>query len=323
VSERGGLLKRNSVACQEKDWFSVHSAVPFNQPKLCPNATWNPNAITFATNSTVGSSPRSIFIINNNTIIVPSQTNGQILIWSNGSSNPPSIIRANLLSPWNVFVTIDDQILTDNNLPSSRIDRWTLNGTLLDSPMSICSGCAGLFVDINSDLYCSQYTRHQVLKKSLNDQNKAIVIAAGTGCNGSSSYMLSLPNGIFVTENLDLYVADWENNRVQLFRSGELNGTTVAGATVAGTITLYHPISIILDADGYLFILDGGNSRVVRSGLYGFRCLVGCSGSSGASSDQLFWPEAMSFDIDGNLFVTDTYNHRIQKFMLSNNNCGE
>ena len=41
--------------------------------------------------------------------------------------------------------------------------------------------------------------------------------------------MMSHPVGIFVTIDLDLYVADYSNNRVQLFRSGERNGTAVAG----------------------------------------------------------------------------------------------
>ena len=143
--------------------------------------------------------------------------------------------------------------------------------------MSIGARCAGLFVDVNNDLYCSQDSRNQVLKKSLNDPRKATSIIAGTGGSGSASHMLNAPNGVFVTENLDLYVADYNNHRIQLFRSGELNGTTVVGAAAPGTISLYKPVSIVLDADGYLFIVDRGNHRIVGSGPYGFRCLVGCS----------------------------------------------
>ena len=195
--------------------------------------------------------------------------------------------------------------------------------TPLASPMSVCSTCSGLFIDINNDLYCSQYSLHQVVKKSLNDRTKSTFIAAETGCAGSASHMLNDPNGIFVTESLDLYVAEYGNNRVQLFRYGEMNGTTVAGSAAAGTITLSGPTGVAFDADGYLFILDGRNSRIVGSGPYGFRCLVGCSGSSGSASDRLSSPQGMSFDVEGNIFVADTGNTRIQKFMLSNNICGE
>ena len=322
------VLLERTLRCKESELISIGishllSVRSFNQPKFCPNATWNPNATTLASSGTVGSFPRSMFITTNNLIVVPNRSNGQIIVWSNGSSNPTSIIPANLSDPWSVFVTNDNQIFVDNNSPNNRIDKWALNMTLFDSPMSIGTQCAGLFVDINNDLYCAQDNRHQVLKKSLNDPTKATIIAAGTSCNGSGSYTLSFPNGIFVTENLDLYVADWGNNRIQLFRSGELNGTTVTGNGSIGTIALYHPTSIVLDTDGYLFIADSGNNRIVGSGPYGFRCLVGCSGSAGVLSNQLNTPRLLSFDIHGNIFVADSSNNRIQTFLLLSNTCGK
>jgi hypothetical protein len=279
--------------------------------------------MTFATSSIIGSSPRGIFITTNNTIVVPNRSNGQIIIWSNGSFSPPSTILANLLGPWSVFVTGDNQIFVDNNSLNSRVERWTFNETRLESPMLIGTHCAGLFVDINNDLYCSQDNRNQVLKKSLNDPRIATSIIAGTGGAGSTSYMLSSPNGIFVTENLDLYVADFSNHRIQLFRSGERNGTTVVGATAPGTISLNQPMSIVIDADGYLFIVDRGYHRIVGSGPYGFRCLVGCSQSAGALAHELNEPQFLSFDIDGNMFITDERNGRIQKFLLLNNTCSK
>jgi hypothetical protein len=113
-----------------------------------------------------------------------------------------------------------------------------------------------------------------------------------------------------------LYVADWGNNRIQLFQSGELNGFTVAGNTSPNfTITLYQPTGIVLDGDNYLFIVDSGNNRIVGSGSNGFRCLVGCGGS-GSASNQLNFPGTLSFDSFGNMFVTDVNNSRVQKFDL-------
>ena len=126
-----------------------------------------------------------------------------------------------------------------------------------------------------------------------------------------------------MTENLDLYVADFNNDRIQLFRDEELNATTVVGAAAPGTISLYRPISIVVDADGYLFIVDRGNHRIVGSGPYGFRCLVGCSQVAGALADQLNSPRVPSFDSYGNIFVTDEQNGRIQMFLLLNNTCGK
>jgi DNA-binding beta-propeller fold protein YncE len=132
--------------------------------------------------------------------------------------------------------------------------------------------------------------------------------------------MLYNPQGIFVDSNLNLYVADFSNNRIQFFLAGQLSGTTIAGNGVS--ISLYGPSGITLDADGYLFTVDCSNSRVVGSGPNGFRCLVGCSGY-GSASDQLWNPQGLSFDSYGNMFVTDGSNYRIQKFFLATNSCGK
>ena len=79
--------------------------------------------------------------------------------------------------------------------------------------------------------------------------------------------------------NFDLYIADYLNHRVQLWRSGESNGITVAGnGSPNPTIDLDHPTAVVLDAGKYLFIVDSANDRIVGSGLNGFRCLVGCFG---------------------------------------------
>ena len=133
--------------------------------------------------------------------------------------------------------------------------------------MPVCARCAGIFVDLNNNLYCSTHYQHQVVSQSLTDPSSPLTIAAGTGCSGSASNMLDEPFGIFVTTSLDLYVADSRNDRIQLFRRGETNGTTVAGNRSSGTtFPLRRPTGVVLDADGYLFIVDSGNNRIVGSG---------------------------------------------------------
>ena len=231
-------------------------------------------------------------------------------------------ISANLSNTFSLFVTDEGEIVVDNGSPSMRVERLTSNETQLPSPMSICSQCYGLFVDSNDQLYCSQRDFHQVLRRSLQSPSSPTMIVAGTGCNGSTSTTLNGPWGIFVTVKFDLYVADSTNDRVQLFRQGEINATTV---TINGTngiiIILDGPTGVILDGDGYLFIVDSNNHRVIGSDRWSFRCLVGCSGGGSSASDQLRFPRTMNFDRDGNLLVLDPNNHRVQKFLLATNSC--
>jgi DNA-binding beta-propeller fold protein YncE len=133
--------------------------------------------------------------------------------------------------------------------------------------------------------------------------------------------MLFEPRGIFVNTNLDLYVADYANHRIQLFPPGQFNGLTVANTS--NTITLNYPTGVVLDADNYLYIVDQDESRILGSGPNGLRCLVGCDTGRGSASNQLKSPQRLAFDSFGNIYVTDTYNYRIQKFVLSSNTCSK
>jgi hypothetical protein len=82
------------------------------------------------------------------------------------------------------------------------------------------------------------------------------------------------PNEIFDNINLDLYVADCYNDRIQLFHPGQSNGITVAGSqSLTPTIALLRPTGGILNGNNYLYIADGSSPT-------GFHCLFGCSGSS-------------------------------------------
>ena len=189
--------------------------------------------------------------------------------------------------------------------------------------MNVESSCDGLFVDINETLYCSMFDRHTVVKRGLHDIGMTPTIAAGTGTRGFAPNELRNPIGIFVDVNFDVYVADCNNHRVQLFPSGQRNARTIAGnGSLNFTTTLNCPSAILLDAEKYFFIVEKNTHRIVGSGPYGFRCLVGCDGR-GSQSNQLYTPRTLSFDTYGNMFVTDQTNNRVQKFLLSNSSCGK
>ncbi|CAF1032017.1 unnamed protein product [Adineta steineri] len=297
-------------------------ALSFNQPKFCSGAIWISNGITIANQSIVGQSPIAIFVDTNNTIYVAHRQNSIIVIWREESISPTHIIYGNFIQSASVFVTSNGDIYIDDGRTNYRVQKWIAESNTFVTVMNVNSSCLGLFVDINDTLYCSMADHHQVVKRSLNDAvMNSNLVAAGNGSAGPASNQLSLPFGIFVDINLDLYVADADNNRIQLFQSGELDGITVAGYTSLNpTIILRGPSGIILDAEKYLFILDIANSRIVGSDLNGFRCLVGCYGT-GTQSNQLINPFSFSFDHSGNIFVTDQGNHRIQKFKYLKRYC--
>lgn len=294
-----------------------------NQPKLCASATWHPYAVTFADSNKVGSQPNTVFVDGNNSVYVAVNQFNEVLVWKENDTVPVRNISAGLSSPHGLFVTASGDIYVDNG-SNGRVDKWSVNNTVGTMVMNVSACCDSLFVDSNETLYCTIGGIHQVVKQLLSVNSGTMpIIAAGGVTSGNTSLLLDNPRGVYVDQGLNLYVADAGNNRIQRFRSGELNATTVAGAGAPGTVTLNCPQGVTLDADGFMFITDSGNHRIIGSGPNGFRCIVGCTGLGGPALNQLNGSWGFSFDRYGNLFVSDRDNSRIQKFYLATNSCGK
>ena len=296
----------------------------YNQPKLCTFATWNDSAVTFANLSSVGNLTNNIFVDNSNTVYAAVTDSNLVMKWKKANITQASSITAGLSLPNALFVTDGGDIIVDNGAQNGRVDKWSVNSTTGVPVMYVPKQCFGLFVDGNNNLYCSLRDFHHVLSTSLmNNGSNSSTMVAGTGHHGSSVNQLADPNGIFVNSNFSLYVADCGNNRIQRFDRGLVNGKTVAGNGSSPPISLNQPTGVVLDGYGYLYIVDSGNNRIIGSSSKGFRCVAGCTGSSGPAADQLNRPRSISFDSRGNIYVADTGNNRIQKFILTDNFCSE
>jgi len=239
----------------------------------------------------------------------------------NNSVNPTKQINTNQFTQLSIFVTSNSDIYTTSINSPFPINRWLSNETNTSATIAYSdSNSYGIFIDINNTLYFSTDNIHKVLSKSLSSSSDILTLVAGTNVAGITANMLDSPHGLFVDVNFDLYVADWGNHRVQLFRQGQQNAITVAGSgSLNVTITLYRPNHVVLDMDKYLFIVDQYNNRIIGSNEDGFHCIVGCTGSSGLFVNTLNKPSNMAFDSFGNIYVVDEFNHRIQKFLRLNN----
>lgn len=315
------ILKKKKKKKKKDDCFAFLSVTgpSYNQPKFCPTAVWNPDAVTFADSSVVGFNPNSVFVSVNNTVYVMATDLNQVEIWLEGDSMPTMTLSADFNSSYAIFASIIGDVYIDNGAFNNQVDKWTLNAPNSTVEMYISGYCFSLFIDTDDNLYCSIESEHRVVKKAINNDANTSLTVAGTGTAGSASNMLNGPRGIFVDLKFNLYVADCQNNRIQQFKSGQLNGITVD----VGTITFSCPTGLTLDIKGYLFITDYYNHRIIGSGPNGYRCIAGCTGTTGSQSDQLNNPSSLSFDSYGSLFVADMANSRIQKFILATNSCGK
>lgn len=296
----------------------------YNQPKLCTDAIWSINATTLITNVTLGGSPFTVFIDGINNLYVGSQNRGSIAIRPSDNALFTRNITGNFNRSSSFFVAINGDVYIDNGLIHGRVNRWIFNSSTLVTALNVNGSCFGLFLDINNLLYCSLRDFHQVIRSVSSSDPSNSTVVAGTGVAGPSPNMLNQPQGIYVDSNLNLYVADCGNNRVQLFSQSSSNGLTVVGNGSSQTsISLNCPTSVTLDQNGYLFVVDSNNHRIIGSNANGYQCVAGCPGGSpGSTASQLSSPQTMAFDSYGNIYVTDRNNNRLQLFSIRKTPCG-
>ena len=245
----------------------------------------------------------------------------RILVWFEGSVPPSKNITGNLKNTTTVFVTVNGDVYVDTKPNETRyVEKWTMNATNGTTSMYVEDNCYGLFVDVYESIYCSLPSKDKVVQRSVSDDLEISRVVAGNGTARLAPNTLDTPRGIFIDTNLSLYVADCGNNRIQRFQFGQVDGLAVAGKGALQTYALNCPSSVVLDADGYLFIVETAKNRVVGSGPNGFRCIIACAEVNGSAPNQLSNPRVLSFDSYGNLYVTDGFNNRIQKFTLRSNN---
>lgn len=298
--------------------------ISYNRPKLCPYARWSANITVIANEITVGTDPWGVFVDKNNTLYVMARSRDQIVIWREGATNPTRTVDIGSDRQTNLFVTVNGEIYFDQKKSGIfSVQKWSRNGTPTTTVMNLDGRCYGLFVDIYENIYCSRNETHQIVKQSSNDNTAQSTVIAGNGTKGSSNQTLSYPHGIFVTVEFDLYVADCGNDRVQLFKKDSREGITVVGRGINTTANLDCPVSVILDQDGFLFIVDYHNHRIVVSDSTGFRCIPQCNSSANSLSGPLrIHPQTISFDRYGNIYATDGSNNRILKIHYGTQNCG-
>lgn len=122
---------------------------------------------------------------------------------------------------------------------------------------------------------------------------------------------LNKPKSISTFSNTIVYVADTDNNQIQVFKS---DGTFVTtwGSLGSGNGQFNHPQGIAVDSNGSVYVADTNNHRVQKFSPDGL--LITKWGSQGSGDGQFEGPTGIATDSSGNVYVADTYNHRVQKF---------
>ena len=160
---------------------------------------------------------------------------------------------------------------------------------------------------------------------------------AGNGTVGYSgdggaatSAQLNQTQGVATDSAGNLYIADWQNNRVRKVDAATGVITTIAGTGTAGYsgdgaaatgAMLKGPTGVLVDSSENVYIADQANNRVrkIDAGTGVITTIAGngttgFSGDGGAATNAaMFSPTDLIFDSAGDLYISDDGNHRIRK----------
>lgn len=156
-------------------------------------------------------------------------------------------------------------------------------------------------IDASTNVYLSDYGNSRITKW-LVSATTGTVVACNNGA-GSGLNQMSAQWGIFVDSSTNyLYICDRVNERVLRWLSGATSGTIVAGVTGTSGSTatlLNNPGAVHLDSNGYMYVLDGSNYRVLRFLIGNTTGTTIVSFSTGTAANQLSgsnFPFLMRFD---------------------------
>ena len=240
--------------------------------QIPPCAIWNQTGITVAgnANGTAGNDPRSlnttvsIFVDNNYTLYVCDRENHRIMKYEVNATTGTVVAGTGMpgSGPTELYepkgVAVDQMgavIVADSS--NYRIQRFPL-GSLVGTTIAINSSnnllgqTRDLHIDVNNGIYVTDSDYSRIVKFYPN--NGVGVVLAGSSGPGIGADQLDQPYGNFIDGNETLYIADFGNQRIQMWLHGATNGSTVAGVTNSSGSSLTRlksPRGVIVDNNGY------------------------------------------------------------------------
>ncbi|MFN8273556.1 MAG: T9SS type A sorting domain-containing protein [Flavobacteriaceae bacterium] len=148
----------------------------------------------------------------------------------------------------------------------------------------------------------------------------------GLGINAS----FNSPYGIAVNTNGDVYVADYQNNKIRKINSlgvvstfsGNGNGESIDGQGILASFN--RPVSLTIDPSGSILVADFYGHKIRKITPNGNVTTIAGNGEDGntdgsALESSFSYPVGVVTDASGNIFIADQNNHKIRKISTDGN----
>jgi len=308
---------------------SITATRVYGQPDMSSNSA---NRGGTPNNNTL-ENPSAVALDSSNNLYIADASNNRVLYFEGTSTTATRVYGQD-----GSYTTLDD-------------NKGGVSADSLGSPW-------GLALDGSDNLYISDYSNHRVLYYEAGsttatrvygqpDMSSNSANRGGTPNNNTLNY----PWGVALDSSNNLYVADYENNRVLYYEGTSTTATRVYGQLGDFTTnienkggvsadSLEYPGGLAVDGGNNLYITDYYNSRVLYypSGSTTATYVYGQGGSFTSSdenkggaydnsvkgnswkptADGLDDPYSVALDNSGNLYVADHANNRVLKYTTPN-----
>ena len=286
-------------------------------------------------NCTISSLPKQVNIVGSTPVILTlTSNNGRNQPWEKGGekvegylrTNPPTpspSVKANVvdhnngtysvsfptlyLGPCEVSVFLNNSHISGSPFVVEFLERCGF--PLTRDPKTLKSvkgylqfphppgGLYGIAVSAKGTIFVGDHGNHKI---HVFDRDRRHVNTFG--CHGSNRGELRFPNGMALDGLDHLYVANCENNRIEVFNA---NGGCLKRL---GRNSLTHPTDVAINHH-QVYVADSGNHRIAVFSLRGD--LISTFGTKGGGPGQFEWPSSLVFSPAGELFVADCNRHRV------------
>ena len=124
----------------------------------------------------------------------------------------------------------------------------------------------GLYLEPKTQLlYIADIQNNRILK-SMGYGEVVTVAGQADGTSGSTADKLWLPVDVYADEYENVYVADWNNHRIQYWEKNATHGKTVAGNGTRGSDLnlLSYPSRVLVDSNKNIIVADTQNERITK-----------------------------------------------------------
>jgi len=145
------------------------------------------------------------------------------------------------------------------------------------------------------------------------DTNYITILTFGEYGNRAGEF--NYPVCMALDKDNNLYVSDWENDRIQKFSSDGRLLKVIPDGEGEDALKLDGPVGLALDSKGNIIVVEQFNNRIHKISPEGKSLQM--TGKEGNGPGEFLNPRGIAIDKDDNIYIVDTGNSRIQIFSLT------